>query len=101
MNILVDSKDTPRIAGLGSVRLESSPATWSEDSHGLTRCSAPELVNPEAFRPPRPHTTKASDVYAFGVLVYQVKHMPTRFQTLDSKLVTGFFGQSNFPQPER
>jgi len=79
INVLVDSEETSRIAGLGSVRWKSSPAPWSEDPHELTRCSAPELANPDAFGLPKPHTTEASDIYAFGVLAYQVKHVPTRF----------------------
>lgn len=75
MNVLVDSEGTPRIAGLGSasVDLQSCPEAWSEGPHELTRCRAPELVNPEGFGLSKPQTTRASDVYALGVLAYQVK----------------------------
>ena len=78
MNVLVDSEGTPRIAGLGSasVDLQSCPEAWSEGPHELTRCRAPELVNPEGFGLSKPQTTKASDVYALGVLAYQVKRAP-------------------------
>ena len=83
MNVLVDSEGTPCIGGLGSAFLESSPVAWSEDPHGLARCSAPELVNPEAFGLLKAHTTKLTDVYAFSVLVYQVKHVLPQFTTVD------------------
>ena len=77
--MLVDSEDTPRIAGLGSalIHWQSFPAAWSDDPYELTRCRAPELVTPETFGLPGPQVTKASDVYALGVLAYQVKHIPT------------------------
>ena len=77
-NVLVDSDDTPRIAGLGSalVHWQSSPIAWSDDSHELTRSSAPELVTPDAFGLTGPQATRASDIYSFGVLAYQVKHLP-------------------------
>lgn len=72
-NVLVDSDGTPRIAGLGSALVQSSgPVAWSEDPFELTRYSAPELVNPDAFELPKTQITKASDIYAFGVLTYQV-----------------------------
>lgn len=76
MNVLVDSEGTPRIGGLGSasVHRQSSPVAWSDDSHDLTRCNAPELVNPGAFGLPGSQPTKASDIYALGVLAYEVKH---------------------------
>ena len=76
-NVLVDSEDTPRVAGLGSalVHSQSSPVVWSDDSHELTRCNTPELVNPEAFGLLGPQPTKASDIYALGVLAYQVRHL--------------------------
>ena len=81
-NVLVDSDGTPRIAGLGSALIQSSgPVALSEGSFELTRCSAPELVNPDAFGLPGPQTTKASDMYAFGVLAYEVKHLPTPIPT--------------------
>jgi len=78
-NVLVDSEDTPRIAGLGSalVHWQSSPVAWLDDSHELTRSSAPELVTPDAFGLPGPQATEASDIYSFGVLAYQVKHLPS------------------------
>lgn len=82
-NVLIGSEDTPRIAGLGSalVNWQPSPVAWSDESHELTRCSAPELVNPGAFGLAGLHPTKASDIYALGVLAYQVKHLPIPIPT--------------------
>jgi len=76
--VLVDSEGIPRIAGLGSAFVQSSPVAWSEDSFELTRCSAPELVNAGAFGMSKAQTTKASDMYAFGVIAYQVTHPPAQ-----------------------
>ena len=74
MNILVDSEDTPRIAGLGSasVHSKSSLVPWMDDTPELSRCSAPELLNPERFGLSGPQTTKESDIYSLGVLIYHV-----------------------------
>jgi serine/threonine protein kinase len=94
-NVLVDSKDTPRIAGLGSalIHWQSSPFAWSDDSHELARCSAPELVNPEAFGLSGPQATEASDMYAFGVLAYHVSICSPRFPHTGLKmLVIDFCG---------
>jgi len=81
-NVLVDSKDTPRIAGLGSVLIhwQSPPVARSEESR-VPRSSAPELADPEAFGLPGPQPTKASDIYALGVLAYQVKYLLTPIPT--------------------
>jgi len=85
-NVLVDSDGTPHIAGLGSVPVhwQSPPIARPEDPHKPTRCSAPELVVPDAFGLPESQVTEASDIYALGVLAYQVRHPPDA-HTLDSK----------------
>lgn len=71
-NVVVDTDGTPRITGLGSAFIQSSPVTWAEEPPELTRCTAPELVNPGDFELPRAQVTKPSDIYAFGVLAYEV-----------------------------
>ena len=77
-NVVVESDGTPRIGGLGSAFVQSSsPAAWSEDPPELTRYSAPELVNPDAFGLSKAQITGSSDVYALGVLTYEVKHIGT------------------------
>jgi serine/threonine protein kinase len=73
-NVFVDSEGIPRIGGLGSAFVQSSPPTGLEDFHGSTPCSAPELVDPETFGFSKAQPTKASDVFALGVLIHQVKH---------------------------
>ena len=78
-NVLVDSDGTPRIAGLGSASIQSFPAVWSEDPPELTRCHAPELLNPGAFGLPNAQVTEQTDIYAFGVLAYEVAHSRSPF----------------------
>ena len=75
-NVLVGSDGVPRIAGLGSAFIPSFPVGWLEDPPELTRYSAPELINPGEFGLLKTQTTKQSDTYAFGVLVYEVTHAP-------------------------
>lgn len=72
-NILVDLCGTARIAGFGSALILGHATVWSEMSAERSfRGSAPELVCPERFGLGYPHGTKASDVYAFGVLAWEV-----------------------------
>jgi hypothetical protein len=75
MNVSVGSDGVPRIGGLGSAFIQSFPDAWAEEPTELTRCSAPELVNPEALSLAKAQTTKSSDMYAFGVLAYEVNHV--------------------------
>ena len=75
-NVFVDSEDAPRIGGLGSAFVQSSSSTGLEVFHGSTPYSAPELVDPETFGFSKAQPTKASDVFALGVLIHQVKHAP-------------------------
>ena len=83
-NVLVDSEGVPRIAGLGSASIQSwAPLACSEHLHELSPCNAPELASPQAFGLSNPQTTKASDVYAFGVLAYQVEHVPPSSHVFD------------------
>jgi hypothetical protein len=75
-NVLVGSDGVPRIAGLGSAFIPSFPVAWLEEPSELTRCSAPELVNPETLGLLKAQTAKESDMYSFGVLAYEVRHLP-------------------------
>ena len=45
---------------------KNSPLAWSP------RYMAPELINPAGFGLDRNNPTKKSDIYAFGVVTYQV-----------------------------
>ena len=101
-NVLVDSEGTPRIGGLGSAISEFSSGARSEVPDMLTRSSAPELMDPGAFGLSSARPTKASDVYAFGVLLYQVNHVPIVLPSQSTQtFVAGFCGQSRVPQLER
>jgi len=62
---------TPRITGFGSSLMISRPDLWPErfDPH---RGSAPELVCPHKSGKHAARITKASDMYAFGMLTWEV-----------------------------
>ena len=69
-NILIDPEGHARIAGLG-VALISSPVPGVDidrSFHG----AAPELVDPQHVGSSNTGATKASDVYAFAVLSWEV-----------------------------
>ena len=70
MNIFIDSCGRARIAGLGAALLPSTMPGVDIDRffHG----AAPELVDPQRFRLTDTGATTASDVYAFGVLAWEV-----------------------------
>ncbi|KAF9649933.1 kinase-like protein [Thelephora ganbajun] len=71
-NILVGPDGTPRIAGFGSSFTISRPDPWSEmDVVGFHRGSAPELIRPQKPGEPVVPITKASDMYAFGMLTWE------------------------------
>ena len=72
-NILVDKDGVARLGGLGSALISSLPASWSDvTSERWFSGIAPELVSPSAFGLTRPRITKATDMFAFGMLVWEV-----------------------------
>lgn len=64
-NVLVDAHGRARVAGLGTALL---PSAADRFFHG----AAPELVDPQRLGLNETGTTKASDMYAFGVLAWEV-----------------------------
>lgn len=77
VNILVDKDGSPKIAGLGSASFLPHSAGWEGGTSGdrLFRGRAPEITWLEV--PPgmndSTYPTKASDMYAFGVMVWEVR----------------------------
>ena len=95
-NIIVDKDGTPRIAGLSNASILPRSITWTEDSRTSTdrlfRSCAPELiwpgVSPNLTNPIYP--TKASDIYAFGVIAWEVRkpsYLSSIFQCAHSRQV--------------
>lgn len=72
-NILVDSNGVARLGGLGSAFALSLPASWSDIGAERLFCGiAPELINPHTFGLVHARTTKATDMFAFGMLAWEV-----------------------------
>ena len=71
-NILIDINFSARIADFGltsPLRDHSMSISVTAPAHGGTyRWMAPELFNDDS------HPSKASDVYAFGMVTYEVGH---------------------------
>ena len=73
-NVLVDSNDVARLGGLGSAFGLSLPVSWSDvESEKLFCGIAPELIDPRAFGFVHARTTKATDMFAFGMLAWEVR----------------------------
>ena len=72
-NVLVGADGRARVAGLGVASISSTVPEVDIDTffHG----AAPELVDPRRFRLANARATTASDVYAFGVLAYEVSRV--------------------------
>lgn len=70
-NILVGSDGRARIAGLGTASiLRAMPGVDVDRSFPG---AAPELIDPQRWGSTDPGATKASDVYAFAVLAWEVR----------------------------
>ena len=69
-NVLVDARGNAHLGGLGVALLPSDTPVVNVDKFFYG--AAPELVEPERFRLIGTGATKASDVYAFGVLAWEV-----------------------------
>jgi len=70
---LVDNDGVARLGGLGHASSLSVPASWSDVGTGGLFCGvAPELLDPQAFGLVHARTTKATDMFAFGMLAWEV-----------------------------
>ena len=66
------------IADFGLMSVASDPntsnaSTTMTSATGSTRWMSPELLNPEQFGLNRSNATKESDIYAVGVVMYEVR----------------------------
>ena len=69
-NILVDADGRARVAGLGAASVP--PAVPRVDVDRFFPGAAPELIDPQGFQLTNTGATQASDIYAFGVLTWEV-----------------------------
>lgn len=58
--------------GLMSVLLTDLVATMATTGVGTARWMAPELLAPELYRLPHSIPSKKSDIYAYGMAIYEV-----------------------------
>lgn len=76
-NIRVNDQGTARIAGFACATLLLGSDITSEDVNepaefNVSRWCSPEILHPEGFGLTKAKSTKASDVYAFAMLAYEV-----------------------------
>ena len=70
---MVDDDGVARLGGLGSAFSLSLPASWGDlGTKKFFYGIAPELVNPKAFGLVSARATKATDMFAFGMLAWEV-----------------------------
>ena len=90
-NIRIDDKGTARIAGFASATL--SNITLEDVGEPVeTRWCSPELLHPGAFGLTRAKPTKSSDIYAFGMLAYEVGssfHVVSRSYSIYLQIFSG------------
>lgn len=83
-NVLVDNDGVSRLGGLGSAFSLSLPASWSDvESERLFCGIAPELIDPHAFGFVHARPTKATDMFGFGMLAWEVSCVSSAFGSLD------------------
>jgi len=72
-NVLVDNDGEARLGGMGSAFSLTLPPSWSDmDTKSFFYGIAPELINPRAFGLVHARATKATDMFAFGMLAWEV-----------------------------
>lgn len=71
-NILLDDKLFPKIADFGLSKIQNDLYTSQAGMKGTPAYMAPEILSDEKY-------SEASDVYAFGILVYEMLSLNTAF----------------------
>lgn len=76
-NILIDRHSRPRLSDYGITPIISDPTivdpgSTTSPSAGTVRYMSPELLNPSGFGIKNSNPTSKSDIYSFGVVMYQV-----------------------------
>jgi hypothetical protein len=76
-NIRIDDQGTARIAGFASASIILHPDIALEDvdesvESNVSRWCSPEILHPGGFGLTKARATKGSDIYAFGMLAYEV-----------------------------
>ena len=74
VNILIDNDDNPRLTGFSMVMMASKQQTIVPPprANGTLRWMSPEILCPERFGLKNSFPTVHSDVYALGMVIYEV-----------------------------
>lgn len=73
-NILMNNDNRAVLADFGLAVLSAVPATtMATTGVGTPRWMAPELLVPEEYGLAHSNPSKQSDVYAFGMVIYEVR----------------------------
>jgi serine/threonine protein kinase len=98
-NILVGPDGTPRITGFGSSFIISRPDLWAgRDVVGFHRSSDPDLARLYRAGKPVAQLTKASDMYGFGILTWEVgtilhRNLRSQFAYYKADHISDLFGK--------
>ena len=96
-NVLIDRNCHPRLTDYGlPFRLDDAEGEFHH--HDDLQYIAPELLDPSSFCLKKRVTTKESDIYAFGMVAYQVRYYFS-LRELKSDLQPRY-SQDDNPSPE-
>ena len=101
-NILIDRDSRPRLTDYGLLTIMSDPnvaepGSAATPSPGSIRFMAPELLNPTSFGLKGSIPTKGCDIYAFGMVVYQVSRSYSIPDTVIKRRMQITTGRLPFP----
>ena len=102
VNILIDNEDNPRLTDFGMVTMASERSTTAPplSADGNLRWMSPELLYPEKFGLDGLSTVQ-SDVYALGMVIYEVLSGQVPFAThQDPEVVFMILGGERPRRPE-
>jgi len=68
-NILIDQTGNARLADFGLITIRSDSSSCGQG--GTVRWMSPELLSPQEFGFTKSHSTKSSDCYALGMVIYE------------------------------
>jgi serine/threonine protein kinase len=87
VNILVDESGSARICDYGLASIIEPPDFLSIETAGACRWTAPEIMNPADNKDLPPKYAERSDIYAFGMTLFEIFTGMVPFSQLDDNSV--------------